>query len=424
MNNIRVITYKVLRTYVTKAERAGVRRKAHLLKDIEADLEEIDHEDGGVYETDFRDITKTYLDHKRDELRAREQLRRRIVKSKVFKTTQPRFLTYVEKDHIKKLHESNPDEWTPEALSKSFPALPETIRKVLRAKWVPKSVEAIVKYDQKVIENWKNLKTGQLALNPDLREHLMKFKDRKISLSDRETLLEKFVPPKLELPKPKSTFYSSIVKDSTDVEEITKNKLVSSESKSNNADGKSWDKRIEEKSIDMLEKKTSNTHLNKEISNAKRYKSKGETLSFDEFLRQKINDPNEMLPEERETLMETYKKHTSTTTLSPSKLNNDTRKVTDERRSSDVVNKVSDKNEVTVKKNNMKSETLREASSTCSSLDTFVKENISYMENDYSYTRKIRIPKNVYKAGMTYRVKDCYYDDDGEFLYRVPGFRC
>lgn len=37
------------------------------------------------------------------------------------------------------------------------------------------------------------------------------------------------------------------------------------------------------------------------------------------------------------------------------------------------------------------------------------------------YPEKIKIPKDKYKKGFTYKVNDCYYDDDGEFLYRVPG---
>ncbi|KAG4065824.1 hypothetical protein HA402_012502 [Bradysia odoriphaga] len=33
----------------------------------------------------------------------------------------------------------------------------------------------------------------------------------------------------------------------------------------------------------------------------------------------------------------------------------------------------------------------------------------------------IVIPPKLYKEGATYRLGDCYYDDDGEFLYSVPG---
>lgn len=37
------------------------------------------------------------------------------------------------------------------------------------------------------------------------------------------------------------------------------------------------------------------------------------------------------------------------------------------------------------------------------------------------YPQRIRIPKRAWKKGHTYRVEDCYYDDDGKFLYRVLG---
>lgn len=36
---------------------------------------------------------------------------------------------------------------------------------------------------------------------------------------------------------------------------------------------------------------------------------------------------------------------------------------------------------------------------------------------------EIKIPKNLWKKGQTYKVDDCFYDDDGEFLYRVPGLK-
>ncbi|KOB65826.1 Neugrin [Operophtera brumata] len=37
------------------------------------------------------------------------------------------------------------------------------------------------------------------------------------------------------------------------------------------------------------------------------------------------------------------------------------------------------------------------------------------------YPERIRIPKSAYKKGATFKVNDCYYDHDGQFLYRVLG---
>lgn len=53
-----------------------------------------------------------------------------------------------------------------------------------------------------------------------------------------------------------------------------------------------------------------------------------------------------------------------------------------------------------------------------SEVSKVVKKQVPVMEN---YPERIRIPKSLYKPGSTYKLNDCYYDDDGEFLYRVPG---
>lgn len=45
-------------------------------------------------------------------------------------------------------------------------------------------------------------------------------------------------------------------------------------------------------------------------------------------------------------------------------------------------------------------------------------------EKDYSfleYPLHIKIPQKVHKPGCVYKLNDCYYDDSGQFLYRVPG---
>jgi hypothetical protein len=36
---------------------------------------------------------------------------------------------------------------------------------------------------------------------------------------------------------------------------------------------------------------------------------------------------------------------------------------------------------------------------------------------------RIQIPANKWQKGCTFKVGDCYYDDDGTFLYRVPGMK-
>jgi len=36
---------------------------------------------------------------------------------------------------------------------------------------------------------------------------------------------------------------------------------------------------------------------------------------------------------------------------------------------------------------------------------------------------RIRVPANKWQKGCTFKIGDCYYDDDGVFLYRVPGMK-
>ena len=232
-------------------------------------------------------------------------MRQRITRSKYFKDEQPRFITYVEKDQIQNLHESNPKEWTPEKLSESFPALPETIRKILKSKWVPKSVDAVINYDKQAIENWKDFKTGKLVVDPVLNEHLTKFKNRKISLTDREILSEKFVPPKMEFPKPQSTMFSSIVKDDS----VNSKQPMYQEKQISQNEYPDRDPRrmamINKTSKDMSAIQRYNI-MNKEH---KKKPKKVEKLTIDEFLKEKLRILYETSPEEGITLLTTYRKH-------------------------------------------------------------------------------------------------------------------
>ncbi|KAK6631522.1 hypothetical protein RUM44_006049 [Polyplax serrata] len=49
------------------------------------------------------------------------------------------------------------------------------------------------------------------------------------------------------------------------------------------------------------------------------------------------------------------------------------------------------------------------------------KAMLNSMASLESYPQRIKIPRSKRGSGLTFKVKDCYYDDDGQFLYRVPG---
>lgn len=422
MNNIKVMIFKLLRTYVTKSkcESVGIHKKlkiSKMNKEFDDNFEEMDQEDSEIYDSDFMTIDTSYKNKIREDKRIQEQLKRRIVKSKVFKEIEPNFLTYVEKDQIKKLHENNPKEWTPEKLSESFPALPETIKKILKIKWIPKSVERILQYDNKVIENWKQLKTGKLVVNDTLKQHLMKFKDRKIHLCDKETLMN-FIPPKIELPKPKSSFFSNIIKNSTDKESIIENKLLISSQNNINKDKKNFNV-TEKKDIKFKE---TNDSMN--ICETRKYNTKEKTLLFEEFIKNKLNNPSEISHEEKIALTNIYKKYVESKNsedVSFNVMNNIKKDAIIEKKDISTTKTLSDKNSIL----NIKTDEFKVATKLNNdiSLDTYIKERNSFMETNVEYFKRIKIPQNVYKQGMTYRIKDCYYDDDGEFLYRIPGLK-
>ncbi|XP_011634356.1 uncharacterized protein LOC105425333 [Pogonomyrmex barbatus] len=437
MTEIRAMTMILRRMFSKKSFEpfAGIRRRGKLLQKIDQfDAETFDAEDVSELEADFMNVGESHKMHEKEIWKKKEQIKQQIVVQKYFKEKEPRFITYAEKELIHKLYKSNPDEWTVERLSESFPALPETIKKILHAEWSPKSIEKIMKYDNVAVENWKKFKAGKLPLDSRLSEHLTKFKDRKITLTDRESLAKQFVP-KLEFKKPKSTLFSSIIQTYLD-EKQNDTKLLSQEDNSNKVTDKSdqSDKNqnllianiIAENSI----KKSKKYVLNKEKSVLQDTDSKKldmasfnkkndseKLLTFNEFIKEKLEEVNQESPEEGITLLNIYKEQ----------MDNQEMQVV---AASDngVINAEKDDQLIFVKKHkdvsvspNDKNINRNIIASDDNLLDTSIKVWNKKVDTELNYAKPIKIAKHLYKPGMTYRISDCYYDDDGEFLYRVPG---
>lgn len=56
-----------------------------------------------------------------ESLMGKYEMRHRIVKEKYFKENMPNLLTWSEKEQIRHLASTEPDEWTPEKIAESFP---------------------------------------------------------------------------------------------------------------------------------------------------------------------------------------------------------------------------------------------------------------------------------------------------------------
>ncbi|EFN65406.1 hypothetical protein EAG_14169 [Camponotus floridanus] len=305
----------------------------------------------------------------------KEHLKQQIVNQKYFIENEPRFLTFAERQLICKLYKSNPEEWTVEKLSESFPALPETIRKIVHANWMPKSVERIMQYDDVAIENWKKFHTGKLPVSPRFNEHLKKFKNRKIILTDRELLAKQFVVPKPKFGKPKSQLFSNIIQS------------YASEKQNN-------EKLLQENNSHKMKDAFIHSNENQNLLIAD---NKTENNSID------VKNPKKFMLKEEQHLT----------------LNSDT-----ESKKHDIFNKKNNSEKLFTFDEFVKTklEDIHKKSPKEDNLvDTSIKIWSKKIDAECDYAKPIKISENLYKPGMTYRINDCYYDDDGEFLYRIPG---
>lgn len=91
--------------------------------------EELDDDmDFDDWETDFSNVHNTHREHVAAIEAELENEKFLIVKQKYFKQNNLNFLTWHDKEQIKYLHDSDPEEWTIEKLSEGFPALPAVVK--------------------------------------------------------------------------------------------------------------------------------------------------------------------------------------------------------------------------------------------------------------------------------------------------------
>lgn len=370
--------------------------------------------------------------------RKKEKLKQQITAQKYFTESEPRFITFAEKELINKLHKSNPEEWTIDKLSESFPALPGTIQKILSSKWSPKSVERVIQYDKVVAENWKKFRAGKLPVSPSFNEHLMKFKDRRLILADRESLAKEFVLPEPKFKKPKSQLFSSIVQTYLG-EKQNDEKLLSQKEYSNKMIGTTDhlnknqnlianttidDSHVAVENSKKVKKQYqtltgNNVELKKYDTKSFNEKKNNKLLTFNEFVKAKLEDIHKESPEEGIVLLDTYRKQMEanhelkTTTVATV---SDNAEISVDKNTVQIVQK-SNKN-ISVSKNERN---LNIITADDNLLDTSIKVWNKKIDTECNYAKPIKIAKQLHKPGMTYRINDCYYDDDGEFLYRIPG---
>lgn len=123
---IPVLAYSTKPRQFRRGRNPGVDLRRGMLKEGIADA--VDDVDIEELESDFMDVAMSHKEHEAEMEAAKERLKYLIVREKYFKEKMPNFLTWSDKQQIKYLHRTDPEEWTIEKLSESFPALPDVIK--------------------------------------------------------------------------------------------------------------------------------------------------------------------------------------------------------------------------------------------------------------------------------------------------------
>ncbi|KAG5895277.1 hypothetical protein JTB14_015143 [Gonioctena quinquepunctata] len=360
----------------------GLNKRRKLFADQLDAQEEPEDMDLDNLETDFMNVHQTYKEHKDETENIQERIKYMIVQKKYFKEKYPNFLTWHDKEQIKYLHSTDPKEWTVEKLSESFPALPEIVIKIIKSKFTKKETK-IPNHDASVQKNWESFKRGKMPDLPrNLIEHLNKFTNRALNLK----------PFSITTKKKEITIRPNVPSDFSEI--ITSYEKLRNKSKEDsNAVETSLSKQDDfPKSIEM---------------NLRHFVEPHTGEHQDTYLtvpKSQIKDKRNITLTQLQTNIENRALHGKTLTEDEKIIFKDSQRPKEP-------GVVSLNQEDTVATKN------KYQTSSGSALAKKTERDYSHL----TYPEKITIPKKQLKQGYTYRLNDCYYDFDGEFLYRVPG---
>lgn len=231
----------------------------------------------------------------------------------------------------------------------------------MKSNWTKPTENKITNHDKSVQNNWKLFKEGKLKNLPNhVVEHLNKFTDRALNVNP-------FTKPAsgnnvITVTKKKTTEYSDII---TRYEKIKQGKTSNDDSFEN-----------------------SPFALDANISESQERKPENRRRVTLNQLQSKLVEKAEMgkeIDENEKSIITKFKTEES--------INNS------ENTKPHLIDLSQNKYNTTVQHHKK------------------VEKDLSHLD----YPDHINIPKSILKKGCIYKLNDCYYDDDGEFLYRVPG---
>lgn len=351
------------RAYARRVSNPGLTRRLKMFSDnfIEHDREFLETEP----ESDFMNVGKAHKQFEQEEKQYKQKISTMIVGQKYFKERSINFLTWSEKEQIRALNQEHPEEWPIDRLSESFPADPFTISKIIRNPWQPRDEKRVQKHDESVRKSWKMFKAGELddEVEPLLAEHLKKFAHRDFNSTVKPKGNRKFG---VEMPKPSRDEFSSII---TSCKKYASKEEPEPEPENNGLQLKGSRLRFPD-------------HYNPELDSVVLEGSVGK-------------------PDNRRLTLEQYQRdHNEAVEAKP-----------DQERVLVTSKPLSDdfKNIQKYEKVDASVESLK-----------FSNEKVF---KSLEIQEEIKIPKKLWQEGQIYKYGDCFYSDDGEFLYRVPGLK-
>ncbi|CAO1442662.1 unnamed protein product [Diamesa serratosioi] len=350
----------ISRNYVRRARNPGLERRLRVFSD---DVVKNDSEFLEDMESDFMDVHKVHKQFEGEEKKYNKKIQMWITKNKYFKEKNINFLTWSEKEQIRHLYQLDPYEWNFERLTDSFPADSHAITKIIKSKWTPQNAQRVTKHDEAVRKTWEEFKNKALEVEPELEQHLLKFAHRNFN----DACIPKIKRNALyDIKKPEHNEFSSII---TSCSKYSEN---------------------EQKSQEDTKLLTNKDQL--KIPN-RRPKTDKDSFLFEG----NKNDTKLGMMRLKDFQI-----------ISPDTVNKQENLISNESHIDLTQNKLFSNLNI-IKKN-------REVAVASNFDDDQVHRSLEIKEN-------IRIPRKLWKKDKLYKVSDCFYDDDGEFLYRVPGFK-
>lgn len=365
----------------------GIARQREMLDNFQDYLN--DPEGIGDQEADFTKLHKMYDDFERDSTFNDDKIRQSIIKQKYFKEKHVNFLTWTEKDQMRSLHAKDPDTYTIEHLSNSFPATPDIVAKVITAKWYPNDVKRVEKHDEAVKRSWEAFRKNEIDdLSPELVKHLKRFSDRKIHNTADSISLKAITANQFQFPKPKRTEFASIITSCKPKPKESETKAIE-EAKQPAAPAIG-----ESMSLSAAPANDKDSFMLSEIKDRKLYK-------FEDIVRKKKLKAAQ--PKEEEPVsMSPFQNDDSfaTITLTTEDVDVDVLKAQDVAPSPKPNEPVQKYQE---------------------SIGSVHQQRRQPMAIANTVQERIKIPKELRKKNATYQFKDCFYDSRGSLMYRVPG---